>query len=45
MIFGSKGLNPSLAPPQGRPCGGWGYPKMKIEITFEIPTIENLKLT
>ena len=28
----------------GRPCGGWGYPRMKIEIIFEIPTIENPKI-
>ena len=45
MIFGSIGLNPPLLPPKppplGRPCRGWGYPKMKIEIIFEIPTIEN----
>ena len=46
MIFGSLGLNPPLAPqgqapPRGRSCRGWGYPKMKIEIIFEIPTIEN----
>ena len=47
MIFGIIGLNPLCsphAPPGGRPCRGWGYPKMKIEIIFEIPTIENPKI-
>ena len=48
MIFGSVGLNPPLAPqvppPRGHPWGGWGYPKVKIEIIFEIPTIENPKI-
>ena len=47
MIFGGIGLNPTLSPqhpPRGRPCGGWGYPKMKIDIIFEIPTIENPKI-
>ena len=41
MIFGGI---PPLAPPRGRPYGGWGYPKMKIDIIFEIPTIENPKI-
>ena len=44
MFFG--GITP-LAPlpaPWGRPCGGLGYPKMKIEIIFKIPTIENPKI-
>ena len=41
MIFGCI---PPLAPPRGRPYGGWGYPKMKIDIIFEIPTIENPKI-
>ena len=38
--------NPSSppAPPQGRPCGGWGYPKMKMKTIFEIPTIENPRI-
>ena len=31
-------------PPQGRPLGGQGYRKVKIEIIFEIPTIENPKI-
>ena len=50
MIFGSVGLNLPLAPqaakppPWGRPCRGWGYPKMKIEIIFEISTIENPRI-
>ena len=47
MIFGSIGLNPPLLPPSppcGRPCRGWGYPKMKIEIIFEIHTIEHPKI-
>ena len=48
MIFGSIGLNPPLLPlrppPRGRPCRDWGYPKMKIEIIFEIPTNENPKI-
>ena len=53
MIFGGIDLNfwqftPSSLPhspfTRGRPCGGWGYPKMKIEIIFEIPTIENPKI-
>ena len=35
---------PPLAPPQGRPYGGWGYPKMKIDIIFEISTIETPKI-
>ena len=36
---------PSPPPsPVGTPCGGCGYPKMKIEIIFEIPTIENPKI-
>ena len=47
MIFGSKGLNSPL-PPQsplpGAPLLGLRYPKMKIEIIFEIPTIENPKI-
>ena len=41
MIFGGI---PPLAPPRGRPYGGWGYLKMKIDIIFEIPTIENPKI-
>ena len=46
MIFGSIGLNTPCMPPspRRRPCGGWGYPKMKIDIIFEIPTIENPKI-
>ena len=44
MFFGSitplAPLQP--APPQGRPCWGWMYPKMKIII--EIPTIENPRI-
>ena len=47
MIFGSVRLNPPLgprAPPQGRPCRGWGYTKIEIEIIFEIPTIENPRI-
>ena len=48
MFFGSVGLNPPLAPQapplRGRPCRGWGYPKMEIEIIFEIPTIENPRI-
>ena len=45
MIFGSIGLNPSLGLlPRGRPSGGWVYPKMKIEIIFEFPTIENPRI-
>ena len=47
MFFGSVGLNPPLAPQpslRGRLCRGWGYPKMEIEIFFEIPTIENPRI-
>ena len=45
MIFGDiPPLPPPSPPPRGRPCGGWGYPKMKIDIIFEIPTIENPKI-
>ena len=22
------------------PCGGWGYPKLKIKIDFDFPTIK-----
>ena len=33
-----------LPPPKGRPFGGLGYPKVKIEIIFEIPTIENPRI-
>ena len=45
MFFGNIGLNPSLGPlPRGRPGGGWVYPKMKIEIIFEFPTIENPRI-
>ena len=43
MFFGGiTSIEPS--PPQGRPCGGWGYPKMKMKTIFEIPTIENLRI-
>ena len=47
MIFGDLPLlapQPPLAFPRGRPCGGWGWPKMKIDIIFEFPTIENPKI-
>ena len=47
MIFGSKGLNPPSGPPKtpwGRPCGGQGYRKVKIEIIFEFPIIENPRI-
>ena len=45
MIFGSIGLNPTLGPlPRGCPSGGWVYPKKKIEIIFEFPTIENPRI-
>ena len=42
MIFG--GIPPLAPPAPGRPYGGCGYPKMKIEIFSEIPTIENPKI-
>ena len=50
MNFGSNNYRtkpPSRPLPlhQGRPCMGWGYPKMKIEIIFEILTIETPELT
>ena len=47
MIFGTIGLNPPLAPPKppcGRPCEGQGYPKVRIEIIFEFPSIENPRI-
>ena len=28
----------------GRPCWGWGYPKMKMVIIFGFPTIENFRI-
>ena len=39
-------LWPPKPPPGGALAGvaGWGYPKMKIDIIFEIPTIENPKI-
>ena len=47
MIFGGIGLHPPLSPqppPEGSPCGDWGYPKMKMKIVFKIPTIENPRI-
>ena len=47
MIFGGVGLNPPLGflpSPQGCPCRGWEYPKMKIKIIFEYPTNENPRI-
>ena len=41
LIFSGIPLWP---PPQGRPCRGCWYPKIEIEIIFEIPTIENPKI-
>ena len=43
-FLGIYPLCPPPSPPGGRPCGGWGEPKMKIDIIFEIPTIENPKI-
>ena len=47
MIFGSIGLNTPFmppAPPLGAPLLGFGYPKMKMKVSFEFPTIENLRI-
>ena len=35
---------PPVAPPRGRSCRGWRYPKMKMKIIIEIPTIENPRI-
>ena len=35
---------PSSPPPGGRPCRDWGYSKMKMKITIQIPTNENPRI-
>ena len=43
MIFGGI---PPLAPhpPRGALEGGWGYPKLKMKVIFEFPTIKNPRI-
>ena len=48
MICGSKGLKtpfrPPKPPPLRAPLWGLGYPKMKMKVIFEFPTIENPRI-
>ena len=45
MIFSDiPPLTPPSPLPRGCPSRGWGYPKMKMKIIIEIPTIENPRI-
>ena len=37
-------FRPPKPPPPGAPLRGLGYPKMKIKVIFEFPTIENPRI-
>ena len=47
MIFDRIGLNTPCRPPHPplrAPLRGLGYPKMKMKVIFEFPTIENPRI-